>query len=784
MKCLRYILLLSIFCGAIDQAKAQTEADSLELLVLRDSMLNAISQKADRQGIAIGEELYRQAEAKNYYSFMVEAYMHMARAYNFMAIADTSRMFYRRACALAESQGMYESLSANTSNIGITHFQDGTYDSAEYYFVKAADIARELAPRRLAICMGNVAWIYGVMDDRERELEAYLAAIKAVDEIPDSFRGETVRMRSLGGLADYYLFAKEYDKAKDIYEQKLALGEKSGDIRIQKEAHAGLGALYRQDAYYDFEESKQHYEFVTSDTTRTEGHYRYQAMQGLAKLYRKEGLRNEAIGYFKQVYDYYDNFRVDDFRASAATSMGEIYLEMSRLSEADRWLNIALEAAKRGNMIARERDALRSKYKVDSLRGRFRTALAGYQRMHFINDSLQSERSQNRIKELEIQYETEQTENENLALKNDLELKQAQVEQQQIVQIFVAVVAITFIVLALVIYRNYQRKKMAGEIISQQADELKTLSRFKDGLTSMVVHDMRNPLNAILGFSQGTPTDDKLRNINRSGHQVLNLVNNMLDIQRFEEAKVSLNVEVVNAKQLVADTIQEISLIAASKSLKVTSSIPDALLYRVDPVLINRVLVNLLINSVKYSKSGGDIFVEVGQEQDGFQELIVRDEGHGIPSDQLPYIFNKFWHNDPGRSGILPSTGLGLSFSKMAVEAHEGSIRAESVLHQGTSIYLMLPLADKAVEVSKPDAEEASLEGMIVPADQEIFSQYLPELEQLEVFEISEINKLLKSIESQVTDKRFGSQLRSAAFQGDQALYEQLLDQIRKEAVV
>ena len=762
--------------------QAQTEADSLELQILRDSIITTIQRGQDHQALAIGQVLLEKAEQKNYHYFMIEAHVHMARAYNFLR-NDTCRVLFKKAREIARSQEMYGSVIAITSQIGTSFFETSTYDSAEYYYLEAADIAREHEPRRLAISMVNVAWIYGLMDDREKELEAYLETLKVVDEIPDSFRGEAVRSRSLGGVGDYYVFAGEFAKAKEMFEAKLELGIKIDDIRIQYEAHAGLGNLYRQDEYYDFEESKGHYEIVTADNDPYQSHYKYQATQGLAKLYWKEGRLSEAVGYFKQVYDHYSKFEVDDFKASAATSMGEIYLDMENLTEADKWLNIALEATKKGGLIARERDALKSLYKVDSLRGHYRSALGRFQRMNRISDSLLNERSQNRIKELEIQYETEQTEKENLTLKSDLELKEAQVARQRIIQAFVAVVAITFIVLALVVYRNYQRKKKDNETISLQADELKTLSRFKDGLTSMVVHDMRNPLNAILGFSQGTPTDDKLKNINRSGHQVLNLVNNMLDIQRFEEAKVEMSPELVNANQLVADTIQEVSLLAASKSMKVINRVPDALEYRIDPVLINRVLVNLLINSVKYSKSGGDIYVEVGQERNGFQELVVRDQGHGIPPDQLPYIFNKFWHNDPGRSGILPSTGLGLSFSKMAVEAHEGSIRAESVLHEGTSIYLSLPLASQGVQETSMAETEMVEEIAIAAEDAGVYHQYLPQLEQLQVFEISEINKLIKAIETLVSDNRLGSQLRTAAFQGDQEQYDRLLAQIKKGAI-
>jgi len=760
---------------------AQTEADSLRFVSMRDSVEKFIGVRDLDNALAASEHMFQQAQAMDYHFFEISAYFQMSRVYQRMTRSDLSQEVLKKAYAIALNNNMPKSEATAAVNLGIAYFQDSMYDSTVWYFKKSIELSREHNPERLALNMSNLAWIYGVMDDRELEFEAYLASYKALEDRPDSYRANRVKTMTLGGLGDYYVYTGDYDKAREYFEEKLQLGIDIESITTQFEAHAGLGTLFRMDDNYDFEKSKFHYEFTALTEETGVEHYKYQAMQGLAKLHRKEGNYEQSLSYFREVYDFYNSIDVPDFSASAATAIGELYLELNQLNESGRWLNIAVDGTKKNNLIARERDALWSLYKVDSLRGRYRSALAGFQRLNLIEDSLSNERSRDRIKELEIQFETEQTEKENLTLKSDLELQKAQMERQQIIQIFVAVVALTFIILATIVYRSYKRKKKDNETISQQANELKTLSRFKEGLTSMVVHDMRNPLNAILGFSQGTPTDDKQRNINRSGHQVLNLVNNMLDIQRFEEAKVELSPETLDARELVGHCIQEVTLLAASKSLRVVSRVPDALRFRADPVLVNRIIVNLLINSVKYSKSGTEIVVEAGKGQGGFQQLVVKDEGHGIPPEQLPFIFEKFWHNDPEKSGVLPSTGLGLSFCKMATEAHGGDIYVESVLHEGTSIFFSLPLAEGVGPVENTVMEQVVPENALNDVDMDVYRTYLPKLEKLEVFEVSEINKLLKALEGQVKDKNLGRQLRTAAFQGDQSLYNQLLDQLREE---
>ena len=262
---------------------------------------------------------------------------------------------------------------------------------------------------------------------------------------------------------------------------------------------------------------------------------------------------------------------------------------------------------------------------------------------------------------------------------------------------------------------------------------------------------------------------------------MLNLVTNMLDIQRFEEADVVLHKETLDFRELVIDACQQVTLLLQAKSLKVENEIPKGLELAVDKDLISRVLINLLTNAIKYSKLGETITISTSPGEGGAVDVIVQDRGEGIEADRLPYIFNKFWQTEFRKSGVAASTGLGLSFCKLAVEAHEGTIRAVSEVGMGTQMIFSLPANELVYPESALPSEALSKgeEARDFLPDLELLKGFLPALLQHKVHEVSAINKLIKDIERSSTDMRWSNNLQVAVYQGDQEKYDELLELIK-----
>lgn len=777
-------ILLIILLGLSHFLSAQ-QPDSVRLQLLKDSINVQAGNRNYNNAVSLAIQMRDLADESNQLDNHLWALNELGRLQTIVNEKEEALANTRACVSMAEQNQEYDWVIICATKMALIYFNYSQYDSARVYYEMSVEVSRDHAPKRLGVSLANLAFIYGAMNQREPELEYFIQALQAVDANPDSYSASGVRGMGYSALGDYYISIGELEKAEEYFQKKLALGKELDSKRIQFEAYNGLGGIYASDGNYNFEKAKAIFEIIASEKDPELVYYSSRGKLELARLYSKERQFSQAITFYLEAYEFFHSSDIPDFSSAIETEMGEVYMNIEQYNEARTWLEKGLSSARSTNLISRESNALEQLYQLDSIQGRFRQAFAHFQRFTQINDSLSGERTQNRIKELQIKYETEQTDKENLALKSDLELKEAQVQRQRIIQASVALVALVFILLALLIQRNYKRKKRDHDIIAKQAEELKELSRFKEGLVGMLVHDMRNPINAIIGFSEGTPSEEKQRNINRSGHRVLNMVTNMLDIQRFEEAKVELKPEIVDGRKLVAEAIDEVHLMVMGKSLRVENYIQAACKVMADPVLFNRILVNLLVNAIKYSKTGGTIFVETGLVNGEQVEFIVRDQGQGIKADLLPHIFKKFWHHDPERSGILPSTGLGLSFCKMAVEAHGGEIKAESVLDEGTSIIFTLPLAQHT-DTFSPSVDSNGKASMIDLSEQDVSSlqEFLPVLDGLKVHEVSAINKVIKAIDQKGVNKHWIHDFQVAVYQGDQARYDQLLDQARKNAEI
>lgn len=769
------IFALLIIAG--QHLAAQEYADSVRFEMLLDSLEKLNDERKLEAASQLGNQLLKEADDEG----AVGNKIRVLKVMFYVNARFKDDLTYRETAleclSLSEQNQDYESVIICATNVALTFFNVSQYDSAAVYYLKAMETARDFLPRKYPTGLANMAFIHGVLDQRDEELKYYILALEVVEAHPEYENVVGASAMAYSGLGDYYRSIGEFDKAIENYEGKLKLGVDNDFRRIIYEAHYGLGLTFRHEDNYDFERSKYHFEEVSRDTAKVYEPYRFRAIYGLARLYKNEKNYTEAKKLFRQALTYYESIGSSDYVSRVQTEMADMHLETGDLAQARNWVTQAVASARKTGVIAREREALRVLYRLDSSQGRYKAAFMNFLRYTEINDSLSSQSTKDRISELQIQYETAQTEKQNELLKSDLDLQELRSQRQVGILIFVALLSVILVVSTIVFYRSYKRKKRDHDLISSQKNELKQLSDFKEGLTSMVVHDMKNPINSIIGFSRGTPDEKKMKKINQSGYNILNLVTNMLDIQRFEDTKVEVVTEPVEGYRMVGEAANEVHLLLQAKSLRFDNLVPRGIMFNVERALLDRVMINLLTNAIKYSKLGGVVTVKLGELKGGFQELIVRDEGDGIDEGKLPYIFNKFWHKDARKSGLAPSTGLGLSFCKLAVEAHGGMIRAESDLSQGTTMIFTLPLAEEtAADRSKVEQLHNKTGESLDAEELEILNELLPELNNLGVYEVSAINKLIGELENRGLNMRWISALQASVYEGDQSKYNELLN--------
>jgi PAS domain S-box-containing protein len=236
--------------------------------------------------------------------------------------------------------------------------------------------------------------------------------------------------------------------------------------------------------------------------------------------------------------------------------------------------------------------------------------------------------------------------------------------------------------------------------LTQANQELKRLDQLRQDLTNMVVHDMKGPLAGLMGnldlLAYGQLDEyqrESLDMASLAGEDLLRMIMNLLDIGRLEENRLNLSCEEVDFPAMTGQLSERFSSMIALRGLEMNIKSPEGLRFEADKDLIYRVLQNLLTNAINHTEKGG---IEIGARQEPDQEgvsgvmLYVADSGFGIPENMRSRIFEKFTQTAPGH-GPRTSTGLGLNFCKLAVEAHGGRIWFDSAMGAGTTFYVWLP---------------------------------------------------------------------------------------------
>jgi len=246
-----------------------------------------------------------------------------------------------------------------------------------------------------------------------------------------------------------------------------------------------------------------------------------------------------------------------------------------------------------------------------------------------------------------------------------------------------------------------ERERVKGEnaVLKDLTEQLKKLNDQKNKFLGMAAHDLRNPIGGILGYSEmlleGELSEDDqamVSRIQQSSQFMLRLLNDLLDISQIESGKLDLKLESTDIAALVTQNVELNRIIAAKKNIKValtaTAGLPRL---QVDPSKVEQVLSNLISNGIKYSFPDTTVSVSV-EARDPDVLICVRDQGQGIPADELGKVFQEFQKTSVKSTAGEKSTGLGLAIVQKIVEGHGGRIGVESEVGKGSMFFFTLPL--------------------------------------------------------------------------------------------
>jgi signal transduction histidine kinase len=257
---------------------------------------------------------------------------------------------------------------------------------------------------------------------------------------------------------------------------------------------------------------------------------------------------------------------------------------------------------------------------------------------------------------------------------------------------------------------DYRKAKDAAEENYKRLQELESL---RDSLVHMLIHDMRTPLTSFSSGLQILEGMGDLSDVQREcltialngAESLLGMVNDLLDVSKMEAGLLELKLDETDPASLVNGAICQVAHTAQLKRISLGQDLASALpSLHADTAKLERVLVNLLGNAVQYTPQGGTVTISVLRGEDvkqmpGTLVFAVADTGRGIPEEAFEKIFEKFGQLEQREAGSPASTGLGLTFCKMAVEAHGGKIWVESELGQGSRFSFVIPAGSPQQEL-------------------------------------------------------------------------------------
>lgn len=256
-------------------------------------------------------------------------------------------------------------------------------------------------------------------------------------------------------------------------------------------------------------------------------------------------------------------------------------------------------------------------------------------------------------------------------------------------------------------YQHSLERQTEALIVAK--NEANAANREKSRFLATMSHELRTPLNAIIGFSDIMRQDtfksmpvERFQNyaqdIHQSGHYLLALINDVLDMSKIEAQRFELFEDILSLDDIVQDSVKLIAGSAGNKSLTLDCPETKAVLYA-DPKAMTQIFVNLLTNAVKFTPEGGTIRVTADMSRTESVDISVSDTGVGMSEEELKKAMTAFGQTKASRESNMQGTGLGLNITRSLIELHGGKLVVESEPGKGTDVILRLPRS-RLVEIA------------------------------------------------------------------------------------
>lgn len=588
----------------------------------------------------------------------------------FESSLERSINYARSALSNSRQIGYAEGEADALNRIGNIYLSTSNITKAMEHYFESLEIRENISDSiGIAVCFNNLGIIASEFNDNKMAIEYTQKAIKINTKINYTY-----------GISDNYInMGVYYD---DLGESSKALNYYFMNLNI-------------------LEEINDRSSLATT-------------LNNIGEIYNNKSKFDEALSFYNRSLKIQEEINETSGIAISKLNLGDVYLKKGDLENANRFLYESLKISMKIGYRDIQSNCYELLAKYYNEKENFSEAFKYSKLFSETEDSIFSEQSSRRFAEMQVSFESELKDREIELLKKNELLRNLQLKKQENRIIYLAISLLLISFLVFLVLRNYFLRKKNLQLIKKKNIELfysskklkeseirlKDTNESMDRFFSIIAHDLINPFHALFALTEllNSQNNDLTKEdvvkysqlINTSARNLYNLLNNLLQWTKTQTGKLETRPEIIDANSAVDSVISLLNVTAKEKYVELFSVIDANQKIYCDKNLLLTILRNLINNAIKYSKKEGKIEVSTADEK-GFIEFSVKDNGIGIPAENLEKLFDiKYSFSTKGTSNE-EGTGLGLILCKEFVEIMGGKIWAEGTPDTGTTFKFTIP---------------------------------------------------------------------------------------------
>jgi signal transduction histidine kinase/tetratricopeptide (TPR) repeat protein len=680
-----------------------------------------------------------------------DAYNRIGNVYSYQNENELALEFYQKCLDIRLELEDSKGISNIYNNIAITYNSGNQHGIAIEYFFKALKESQKRNDQRdIASYYSSIASIYVQLSDYKNAIENYIFSL----EITKTINNENALALIFNSLGNIYHEISSYEEALKYFLDALAIYEKNNDKSGISMIYNNLGIVYQ--SLKENDKALNYYEkSLEMDRAADYKEGVASALNNIGTAYDEKGDKVKALEYYNQALEINKELDLKDGIATALNNIGLIYLDLGeyekayenlwestklikeindlydlsnsynnlanlflqqkQYNEAKNYLGLASELAKKLNSKEYLAESYELYSKLFTEQNDYKKAMEYFKLYSEVQDSIFERASNNSMAEMKIKYETEFLETENKILKKDNEIHLLELQKQKNQKKYWIAFSILIFALAGLGFNQVRLKKKTNTLLKSKNNQLneandklvlsennlKELNATKDKFFSIIAHDLKNPFQSLLGFSETLSTQiDKLekndiveysRLINESSQNLFNLLSNLLQWAKSQLGNVNVSPSDTNLYDSLDDVLSFLEITANKKKITITNKVPEEVVIFADKHIVSTLLRNLISNAIKFTNIGGEIIISSAKTEKEVS-ISVKDNGKGISEENLKKLFRIDQEYSTKGTENESGTGLGLILCKDLVTQSNGEIFVESILGKGSNFKFTLPV--------------------------------------------------------------------------------------------